>query len=193
MINNLKLVDQLMKDHVTAYGDEFDVAGFIPLLTVCLALLPPAPPWGPVLDRLVLWLGPFKNTEKGCAAISDRVDQGDPACTHDGVVSSQHPRVRWPSLESLLACNCDGCSLASCCAASTGPARLCCIYRCCTTFPTSTCYLIYRSSLTVSSTCSRTGTQTPVTATLCDSQMRLVIAGTTKARPTQSMRTPSRH
>lgn len=30
--NNHKLVDQLLKDHVTAYGDEFDVAAFIPVL-----------------------------------------------------------------------------------------------------------------------------------------------------------------
>ena len=33
LMNNAKLVHQLMKDHVTAYADTFDVPAFIPVVS----------------------------------------------------------------------------------------------------------------------------------------------------------------
>ena len=50
-MNNAKLVHQLMKDHVTAYADTFDVPAFIPVVSDLLVSKLP-----PVRNFLIEWI-----------------------------------------------------------------------------------------------------------------------------------------
>lgn len=92
--NNHKLVDQLMKDHVTAYGDEFDVQAFIPVLAVTPSMHPVfagctfhvtifcflAPVFAGCTFHVTIFCflatGVAEDREEGSAALPNRVDQG---------------------------------------------------------------------------------------------------------------------